>query len=109
MAADSDLWFHVRGMPGSHTLLRAPRGSPEPGEPDLQFAADLATFFSKARDSLKADVIVARGAWVRKPRGAKPGAVVVTKELRNVVGRPGQSAAAGEGLAGPASAGPGRR
>ncbi|GLC41662.1 hypothetical protein PLESTB_000691300 [Pleodorina starrii] len=107
VAADDDLWFHVRGMPGSHTLLRVPRGAPtQPSDADLQFAADLAAFFSRARESLKADVIVARGAWVRKPRGAKPGAVMVTRELRNVVGRPGDSAAAevaavaGDGAAG---------
>ncbi|EFJ52975.1 hypothetical protein VOLCADRAFT_78603 [Volvox carteri f. nagariensis] len=101
VAADDDLWFHVRGMPGSHTLLRVPRGSPQPpAEVDVQFAANLAAFFSKARDSLKADVIVTRGAWVRKPRGAKPGAVVVSKELRNVVGRPGDSVAAAAAAAG---------
>ncbi|GIL89674.1 hypothetical protein Vretimale_16652 [Volvox reticuliferus] len=94
VAKDDDLWFHVRGMPGSHTLLRVSRGGLEPTDVDVQFAADLAAFFSRARDSLKVDVIVSRGAWVRKPRGAKPGAVMVTKELRNVVGRPGYSAAA---------------
>ncbi|GIL57435.1 hypothetical protein Vafri_12660 [Volvox africanus] len=94
VAQDDDLWFHVRGMPGSHTLLRVSRGGPEPTDVDVQFAADLAAFFSRARDSLKVDVIVSRGAWVRKPRGAKPGAVMVTKELKNAVGRPGNSAAA---------------
>ncbi len=41
----------------------------------MQFAADLAAFFSKARDDLKADVIVARAAAVKKPKGAKPGQV----------------------------------
>ncbi|GLI67503.1 hypothetical protein VaNZ11_011705 [Volvox africanus] len=94
VAQDDDLWFHVRGMPGSHTLLRVSRGGPEPTDVDVQYAADLAAFFSRACDSLKVDVIVSRGAWVRKPRGAKPGSVMVTKELKNAVGRPGNSAAA---------------
>lgn len=43
------------------------------------------------------DVVLSKGAWVRKPRGAKPGAVMVTRELRNVVGRPGDSVAARAG------------
>ncbi|KAG2489798.1 hypothetical protein HYH03_011747 [Edaphochlamys debaryana] len=95
VAADEDLWFHVRGMPGSHTLLRLPPGGKrQPEDADVQFAADLAAFFSKAKDSLKVDVVLSKGAWVRKPRGAKPGAVMVAKELRNVVARPGDSAAA---------------
>lgn len=97
VAADDDLWFHVRGMPGSHTLLRLPQRLAQPSDDDLQFAANLAAFFSRARDSLKVDVIVSKGAWVRKPRGAKPGAVMVTKELRNVVGRPGDCAPAMSG------------
>jgi hypothetical protein len=51
------------------------------------------------RGRSQADVILTRGAWVRKPRGAKPGAVIVTKELRNVVARPGDCAAAAAGAA----------
>lgn len=26
VANDSDLWFHARGWPGSHTVLRIPSG-----------------------------------------------------------------------------------
>lgn len=26
VAASSDLWFHARGFPGSHTVLRIPAG-----------------------------------------------------------------------------------
>ncbi|PNW73302.1 hypothetical protein CHLRE_14g627150v5 [Chlamydomonas reinhardtii] len=111
VAADEDLWFHVRGMPGSHVLLRtaagaSPRGAggggssggrqgpQQPSDADVQFAADCAAFFSKAKDSIKVDVVMSKGAWVRKPRGAKPGAVQVTRELGNVVGRPGGCPAA---------------
>lgn len=70
VAADEDLWFHVRGMPGSHVLLRtaagaSPRGAggggssggrqgpQQPSDADVQFAADCAAFFSKAKDSIK--------------------------------------------------------
>lgn len=90
-----DIWMHVRGMPGSHTLLRIPPGG-QPEQADLQCAADLAAYFSKARDAGKADVIVTNGAHVKKPKGAKPGAVIVSKELRNIVARPANSLAATE-------------
>ena len=94
VASADDLWLHVRGMPGSHTVVRVPNAKLQPADLDVQFAADLAAYHSKARDTSKIDVIVTRGAWIKKPKGAKPGAVAVTKELRNIVGRPGNSAEA---------------
>ncbi len=101
------LWcrMHVRGLPGSHVLLRIPPGgsSAPPADADLQFAANLACYFSKARQSTKADVIVARAEQLRKPKGAKPGQVLVGREEGNVVGR----AQEGEAVAAATAAGPG--
>lgn len=71
---------------------------PQLGDEDVQFAADLAAFFSKARDDLKCDVIVCRAGELKKPKGAKPGQVMVGKEMGNVVARPGQSIAAVSGV-----------
>jgi hypothetical protein len=93
VAKPRDIWMHVRGMPGSHTVLRVEAGR-EPSQEDLQFAADLAAWFSKARDAGKADVIVARAEHLKKFKGAKPGQVLVTKEENNIVARPDNSAAA---------------
>ncbi|KAF6261230.1 fibronectin-binding protein A N-terminus-domain-containing protein [Scenedesmus sp. NREL 46B-D3] len=93
VAKAGDIWMHVRGMPGSHTVLRVEAGR-EPGQEDVQFAADLAAWFSKAREAGKADVIVARAEHLKKFKGAKPGQVLVTKEEKNVVARPDNSAAA---------------
>jgi NFACT protein RNA binding domain len=93
LARAQDLWLHVRGLPGSHTLLRVEPGQPEPEPDDLQFAADLAAYYSKARDAGKADVIVARAGALRKFKGARPGQVLVAEEEGNVVGRPEQGAA----------------
>lgn len=93
IAKPGDVWMHVRGLPGSHTVLKLPAGR-EPDAADLQFAADLAAYFSKGRDAGKVDVIVARAEHLKKPRGAKPGQVLVSKEEGNVVGRPSSSVAA---------------
>ncbi len=41
----------------------------------MQFCADLAAFFSKAKESGKADVIVCLAQHLKKPKGAKPGQV----------------------------------
>jgi len=65
VANPKDLWMHVRGLPGSHVVLRIEPGQGEPGEGDVAAAAALAAWFSKARQSGKADVIVTRaGGWV---------------------------------------------
>uniref|UniRef100_A0A383VBP0 NFACT RNA-binding domain-containing protein n=1 Tax=Tetradesmus obliquus TaxID=3088 RepID=A0A383VBP0_TETOB len=93
VAKPGDIWMHVRGMPGSHTVIRVEAGR-EPDQGDLQFAADLAAWFSKARDAGKADVIVARAEYLKKFKGAKPGQVLVSKEESNIVARPDNSAAA---------------
>ena len=44
---------------------------------DLQFAADAAAFFSKARSEGKADVVYAYVKDLKKPKGARPGQVQV--------------------------------
>lgn len=65
VANPQDLWMHVRGLPGSHVLLRVEPGRGAPGDEDVECAAALAAWFSKGRASGKADVIVTRaGAWV---------------------------------------------
>lgn len=82
-------------VPGAHLLLRVPAGQ-SAGDADLAFAADLAAWFSKARSEGKADVTVASPKDISKPRGAKPGMVMVLRE-RVLVGRPHRSAAAQAG------------
>lgn len=95
LARDGDVWMHARGVPGAHVLLRVPAGQ-EAGQADISYAADLAVWFSKARGEGKADVTTASPADIRKPKGAKPGQVLVTREVV-VVGRPHDSAAAARG------------
>ncbi len=76
-------------------LLRVPPGQ-EAAEADVQFAADLAAWFSKARTEGKADVTTCSPSDIKKPKGAKAGQVLVTHETV-VVGRPHASVAARQG------------
>jgi predicted ribosome quality control (RQC) complex YloA/Tae2 family protein len=78
-ASPRDWWFHVRGMPGSHVVLRA-QPDREPGKEVLEAAAAIAAWHSKARAGGTVPVACTRAAYVSKPRGAKPGTVSIRKE-----------------------------
>jgi len=91
-AADHDLWLHARGVPGSHVILKVPSGTQVTDE-ERVYAANLASFFSKARGSNAVEVICVPCSEVKRPKGAPPGRVVVIRE-RVVTGYPSQSPAA---------------
>ena len=74
-----DRWFHVRGMPGGHVVLRVPADR-EPDRATLERAASLAVYHSKARTGGVVPVSMTEGRHVSKPRGAKPGTVEIRKE-----------------------------
>ncbi len=75
-----DLWMHARGVAGSHAVLRLPSRDAKPGKPLLERAAAIAAYFSKAQGSSLVPVILVPRKYVRKPKGAAPGAVVVERE-----------------------------
>lgn len=80
MARGNDLFFHVRGMPGSHVILRVDPNRP-PNHESLLDAATVAVHWSKARNRGAAvDVSYTPRKWVKKPRGAKPGLVQISNE-----------------------------
>ncbi len=79
IAKSNDYWFHVRGMPGSHVVLRIPTGQ-EPGKDILKKAASIAVHHSKARTGGIVAVSCTRARYVTKPKGAKPGTVQIRKE-----------------------------
>ena len=51
-----DIWFHVQECPGSHGVLKASNGLAE--ELDIQIAADLAAFFSRANGNQRVAVLM---------------------------------------------------
>lgn len=78
-AGDYDLWFHTQEIPGSHVLLRLMPGT-VPEAIDLQCAANLAAYYSRARQSEQVSVIYTEPKHVYKPKGAKPGMTVYKHE-----------------------------
>ncbi len=83
-----DLWLHARGVPGSHVVLRRPNRSATIPDHYVERAAQIAAYHSKARGSGLVPVIVAEKKYVRKPRGAAPGTVLVDRQ-RVVIVEPG--------------------
>ncbi len=77
-ARPNDYWFHVRGMPGSHVVLRVPAEDPDRGT--LKLAAAVAAYHSKARAAGEVAVSCTRACNVSKPRGAAPGSVRIRRE-----------------------------
>lgn len=85
-ATDYDLWFHAQEISGSHVLLRLSAGD-IPEETDLQFTANLAAYYSQGRESEQVPVVYTNPSQIHKPKGAKPGMVIYTKE-RIIWGKP---------------------
>ena len=79
VARPNDWWFHVRGMPGSHVVLRA-REHHEPARRTIEAAAALAAHHSKQRQAGVTGVSVTRARNVTKPRGVPRGTVEVRRE-----------------------------
>ena len=83
LAYKSDIWLHTQKIHGSHVILWL-----EGGEADAQSlteAAQLAAYFSQARDGSKVPVDYTPVKYVKKPAGARPGMVVYTTYQTAVV------------------------
>ena len=75
MATGNDWWFHAKGVPGSHVLVRT---NGETDMPDRTFeeAGRLAAYYSKNRGQDKVEIDYIQKKHVKKPASAKPGFVV---------------------------------
>lgn len=74
MVAKNDLWLHTKNIPGSHVILVT--GGREPSGEALVQAAQLAAWFSRARESSSVPVDYTPVRMLRKPQGARPGKVI---------------------------------
>ena len=73
-ANKTDIWFHVKNIPGSHVILQSVEATDE----DIRETAEIAAYFSKAKNSAHVQVDYVQDKRVKKPNGAKPGFVIYT-------------------------------
>jgi len=80
IAKQNDYWFHARGLPGSHVILRV--DNPKEGVPKniIKTAAQIAAYYSKAKTAGIAPVSYTLAKFVRKKKGMEPGKVLIEKE-----------------------------
>lgn len=73
-AAGNDWWFHAKGIPGSHVIVKT-NGAELP-DSTFEEAARLAAHYSKGRGQEKIEIDYLEKKNVKKPNGSKPGFVV---------------------------------
>ncbi len=78
-AFKEDLWLHARDVAGSHVIIKYKSGKPFPSTV-IARAAELAAWFSKRKNDSLCPVIYTPKKFVRKPKGAAEGAVILEKE-----------------------------
>lgn len=73
-ATGNDWWFHAKGMPGSHVIVK----SENKELPDRTFeeAGKLAGYYSKGKNADKVEIDYLQKKNVKKPNGSAPGFVV---------------------------------
>lgn len=74
IANGNDWWFHAKGMPGSHVVVK--NGGKEMSDQAFEEAGRLAAHFSKAKGTDKVEIDYIERKHVKKPNGSKPGFVV---------------------------------
>ena len=78
-AKNKDLWLHARDVSGSHVIIRNPTGEHIPPH-TIEKVAQIAAWHSKRKSDTLCPVIFTPKKYVRKPKGALPGQVILTKE-----------------------------
>lgn len=73
-ATAQDIWMHTKKVPGSHVIIKS--DGKKIGEKTLIEGANLAAYFSKAKNSSNVPVDYTERKNVKKPSGAKPGMVI---------------------------------
>lgn len=73
-ANGDDWWFHAKGQPGSHVIVKS-KGEEMPDR-TFEEAGRLAAYYSKGRLAPKVEIDYIQKKHVKKPGGGKPGFVV---------------------------------
>lgn len=71
-----DVWMHAKDMPGSHVIIK----TDEPSEETIRYAANLAAYFSKGRDSSSVPIDYTLVKNIKKIPGTYPGFVSISNQ-----------------------------
>ncbi len=74
VAVGNDWWFHAKGCPGSHVIVKT--NGDELPDRTFEEAGKLAAYYSKNRGNDKVEIDYIEKKHVKKPKGGKPGFVV---------------------------------
>ena len=74
VATGNDWWFHAKGAPGSHVIVKT--NNEELPDRTFEEAARLAAYYSKNRNAKKVEIDYIEKKHVKKVAGAKPGFVI---------------------------------
>jgi len=75
----ADLWLHVRDFPGGYVFVKARKGKTVPLDILLD-AANLAVYYSKARNTGKTDLYYTHVKYLRRAKNGPKGLVLPTQE-----------------------------
>ncbi|MFS8067362.1 MAG: NFACT RNA binding domain-containing protein [Byssovorax sp.] len=79
VARPHDLWLHAKGRTGAHVIVQLEKNQTCPGELLVE-AAHVAAHFSEGREEGVIEIQHTPRRYLRKPRGAAPGMVIVERE-----------------------------
>lgn len=74
VATGNDWWFHAKGIPGSHVIVKS--NNEELPDETFEEAARLAAYYSSGRGADKVEIDYIQKKHVKKVSGAKPGFVI---------------------------------
>ena len=74
-AVGGDWWFHAKGVPGSHVIVKA-QGEEDLPDTTFEEAGRLAAYYSQNRDNEKVEIDYIQKKHIKKPKGGKPGFVI---------------------------------
>ncbi len=75
LADHNDWWFHAKGVPGSHVIVKC-EGCEELPDTTFEEAGRLAAYYSQSRENEKVEIDYIQRKHIKKPKGGKPGFVV---------------------------------
>ena len=82
-AGNNDWWFHAKGIPGSHVIVKT--AGRELSDRAFEQAAALAAYYSKGRESSKVEVDYTKAKELNKPNGSLLGYVIYHQNYSMVI------------------------